>query len=138
MALSADAATLYVADYERGLFAIDVATRAVTRLDPPPSIATTGIDGLYLHRGRLIATQNGTQPSRVIELALDRSGKKLIAQRVLLSGDPRARDLSLGVVVGDTLYLNAAAGWDHYDDHGVARPGDRAAPHVLLKIALPR
>jgi hypothetical protein len=137
MALSADNKRLYVADYARGLFAIDVATKAVTRLAPPAGSATTGIDGLYLHRGRLVATQNGTEPRRVLELKLDRGGTKLVSQQVVLSGDPRTHDLSLGVVVGDALYLNAAAGWDHYNRDGTANDSV-AAPHVILRVPLPR
>jgi SMP-30/Gluconolactonase/LRE-like region len=137
MALSADDKMLYVADYARGLYWIDLASKLVRRLDPPAGIATTGIDGLYLHRGRLVATQNGTEPQRVVEFTLSPSGHTLVSQQVLLSGDPRARDLSLGVVVGDVFYLNAAAGWVHYDDLGQAKPG-AAAPHVILQLALPR
>ncbi|MEO7729366.1 MAG: hypothetical protein ABIY55_00200, partial [Kofleriaceae bacterium] len=136
MALSADDKLLYVADYARGLYTLDLVTKELARLDPPAGIATTGIDGLYLHRGRLVATQNGTEPQRVVEFTLSPSGRSLISQQVLLSGDPRARDLSLGVVVDDVFYLNAAAGWVHYDDNGVAKPG-AAAPHVILQIALP-
>ncbi len=137
LALSADEKLLYVADYGRGLFAIDMTTRAVTRLAVPPTIVTTGIDGLYLHRGRLVATQNGTEPRRVIELTLDRSGKKVVSQHVALSGDPRTNDLSLGALVGDTLLLNAAAGWEHYNADGT--PNDHpAAPHVILRVPLPR
>jgi hypothetical protein len=136
MALSADDKLLYVADYARGLYLIDLATKIPARLDPPDGIATVGIDGLYAHRGRLVATQNGTEPQRVVELTLSPAGKNLMAQQILLSADPRARDLSLGVVVDDVFYLNAAAGWSHYDDAGVAKPG-AAAPHVILRLALP-
>lgn len=125
------------ADYARGLYTIDLATEEVTWLDPPAGIATTGLDGLYLHRGRLVATQNRTQPRRVVELTLSPTGRSLVSQQVLLSGVPRARDLSLGVVGGDVLDLNAAAGWVHDDDNGVAKPG-AAAPHVILQLALPR
>ena len=136
MALSADGKLLYVADYARGLYAIDLATKELARLDPPAGIATTGIDGLYLHRGRLVATQNGTEPQRVVEFTLSPTGRSLVSQQILLSGHPRARDLSLGVVVGDVFYINAAAGWVHYDDNGVAKPG-AAPPHVILQLALP-
>lgn len=137
MAMSADSQRLYVADYGRGLFAIDVASRAVTRLAPPPGAALTGIDGLYLHRRRLIATQNGTTPRRVLALDLDGSGTKLTSQRVLLSGDPRTQDMSLAAIVGDELYLNAAAGFEHYNDDGTAKPGPAPA-HVILRVPLPR
>jgi hypothetical protein len=136
MALSADEQTLYLADYGLGLYALGLADKALIRLEPAPTIAATGIDGLYLHRGRLLATQNGAEPARVIELGLDATGKKLTSQQILLSGDPRAKDLSLGALVGDTLYLNAAAGWSHYGDDGAPNK-QPVAPHVILKIPLP-
>jgi hypothetical protein len=136
LALSADQRTLYVADYARGLYAVDLASRAVTHLAVAPGIAVAGIDGLYLHRGRLIATQNGIEPRRVVALELDAAGARVVRQRVLLSGDPRIADLSLGAIVGDALYLNAAAGWDHYGDDGAPRR-EPAPPHVILKLALP-
>lgn len=136
LALSSDDRTLYVADYARGLYAVDLATKAVTRLELAPQIAATGIDGLYLHRGRLIATQNGLTPARVLALTLDPTGRKLVGQAILLSGDPRAADLALGAVVGDALYLNAASGWAHYTDDGAPRADHRAAPHLILKVPL--
>jgi sugar lactone lactonase YvrE len=137
MALSADEHALYVADYGLGLYALTLADKALVRLETPPTIAATGIDGLYLHRGRLLATQNGAEPARVVELGLDPAGKKVVSQQILLSGDPHARDLSLGALVGDTLYLNAASGWVHYSDDGVPNKAP-AAPHAILKVPLPR
>ena len=138
LALAPDQKRLYVADYARGLYAIDLASKAVSRIAAPPRFATTGIDGLYLHRGRLVATQNGTEPRRVIELGLDATGTSVVSQHVVLAGDPRIRDLSLGVVVGDALYLNAAAGWESYDAAGAAKPDAPDAPHAILKLALLR
>lgn len=141
LTLSSDERVLYLADYGRGLSALTLADRSIARLEPAPGIAAVGIDGLYLHRGRLIATQNGLEPRRV--LALDQGasgaqpGKRLTGQQIVLSGDPRSTDLSLGVIVGDALYLNAASGWAHYSDDGVPRAGEAAAPHVILKLPLP-
>jgi sugar lactone lactonase YvrE len=142
LALSPDEKTLYLADYSRGIYAVSLADKKVTRLEPAPTIAAAGIDGLYLHRGRLIATQNGLEPPRVLAFDLDASGghpaTRLVAQRVLLSGDPRIADLSLGVIVGDAMYLNGAAGWAHYSEDGVPTRDAAAAAHVILKLALPR
>lgn len=141
LALSPDERTLYVADYGRGVAAVSLADRKVARLAVAPGIAATGIDGLYLHRGRLIATQNGLEPRRVIAFDLDRGpdrpATRLVAQHVVLSGDPRIADLSLAAIAGDALYLNAAAGWDHYGEDGAPNKTP-AAPHVILELALPR
>jgi sugar lactone lactonase YvrE len=131
LAFAADGKRLYLADYALGVFALDVATRALTRLEVD-GVTPGGIDGLYLHRGRLVATQNGIEPHRVIELAVQ--GDRITQQRVILV-DPRIEGLSLGAVVGDDLYLNAAAGWEHYHDDGTPRAGP-APPHVILKVPL--
>ncbi|HEX3757521.1 MAG TPA: SMP-30/gluconolactonase/LRE family protein [Kofleriaceae bacterium] len=63
LALSPDEHVLYLADYARGLYALTLADRSIARLEPAPTIAATGIDGLYLHRGRLIATRTASNPS---------------------------------------------------------------------------
>jgi len=142
LALSADEKILYLADYARGLYAVGLTNNAVSRVEVAPNIAATGIDGLYLHRGRLIATQNGVEPHRVVAFDLEvsndpRPTTRLVGQHIVLSGDPRIADLSLGVIVGDAMYLNAAAGWAHYGDDGKPESGP-AAPHVILKLALPQ
>lgn len=133
LAFSADGKTLYLADYAFGVFALDVARRKLTRLEVTSGVLPGGIDGLYLHRGRLVATQNGIEPHRVIELAV--RGDQITQQRVILV-DPRIEGLSLGVVVGDDLYLNAAAGWEHYHEDGTAK-SEPAPAHVILKVPLP-
>lgn len=133
LAFSADGKTLYLADYGLGLFALDMARKTLAHLAPAAGIVTAGSDGLYLRRGKLIATQNGVEPTRVMEFTI--AGNRVTAQRVLLSGDPRAKDLALAAVVGDVLYLNAAAGWEHYNADGTAKPAP-AAPHTFLKVPL--
>lgn len=139
LALSPDEQVLYLADYGRGLYALTLADRGLARLEPAPTIAATGIDGLYLYRGRLIATQNGLEPKRVLALTLDAGGgNRLVGQQIVLSGDPRIADLSLGAIVGDALYLNAASGWAHYGDDGAPHASEAPAPHVILKLPLPR
>jgi hypothetical protein len=142
LALSADEKTLYFADYALGVFSVHLASKAIAQIEVAPTIAATGIDGLYLYHGRLIATQNGIEPHRVVAFDLERSGgprgvTRLVGQQVLLSGDPRIADLSLGAIVGDTLYLNAAAGWAHYSDEGEPVPGTSSPPHTILKLSLP-
>src|SRR6185295_10044413 len=71
LALSADEKTLYLADYARGLYAVWLPDKTVSRVEVAPNLAATGIDGLYLHRGRLIATQNGVEPHRVVAFDLE-------------------------------------------------------------------
>jgi sugar lactone lactonase YvrE len=59
LAFSSDEGHLFMADYSTGLFDIDVKTKKVAHLAPLAAATLLGIDGLYFHRGNLIAVQNG-------------------------------------------------------------------------------
>ncbi len=126
---------LYVADYALGLFVVDVKTRKVSPLKTPLDVASVGIDGLYLVNGALVATQNGISPQRVIQFSLDAKGLSVTGQKVLLVGDPRADDLSLGVVVGKTLVVNGHSGWSAFEDDGKVTGAFKPSP--FLSISLP-
>ena len=117
-ALSPDGKTLFVADYSRGIAAIDLASRAVTWLQPAPGIALSGIDGLYVDRHRFIAVQNGTRPARIVEFSRD-----LRRQRILEAGWPGLGEPTHGELVGGYFYFLTNTGWDAYDGKGVRKPG---------------
>ena len=117
-ALSPDERTLYVPDYIRGIAAIDLVTRAVKWLQPAPGIALSGIDGLYLHRDKFIAVQNGTSPPRLIELSRD-----LQRQRVLEAGWAGLGEPTHGEIRDGWFYFLTNSGWDKYDARGGRKPG---------------
>jgi sugar lactone lactonase YvrE len=117
-ALSPDERTLYVADYARGIAAIDLATRAVKWLQPAPGIALSGIDGLYVDRRRFIAVQNGTRPARIVEFSRD-----LQRQRILEAGWPGLGEPAHGELRGGFFYFLTNTGWDAYNGQGVRKPG---------------
>ena len=124
-ALSRDEKTLYVPDYVRGIASMDLATRAVSWLQPAPGIVLSGIDGLYLHRGSFVAVQNGTRPARLIEISGD-----LRRQRVLEANWPALGEPTHGEFAGDWFYYLANSGWDAYDRQG----GRKAGPAVVSTI----
>ena len=106
LAVSEDGKTLYASDY-RGLFAVNIATRGVTLLRVPADLSLTGIDGLSLSGGSLIAIQNGIIPHRVIRLDLAADGLTISRARLLEMNHPDFDEPTLGVVVGGALYFSA-------------------------------
>jgi hypothetical protein len=128
-ALSADEGTLYVPDYARGIAAIRLADRHVEWLQPAAGIALTGIDGLYLHAGRFLAIQNGTNPKRVMRFSLDLREQELLEAHNSYLGEP-----THGVFVGDDFYFIANSGWSEYGEDGKKKPGAPAVTSTIRKL----
>jgi len=136
MAITADGSTMFAADYSHGLVRIDLATRAVAALPPPDGVTLLGLDGLYLHRGSLIAVQNGVTPPRLVRVCLDPA---LTAVRVLevLDRNPMLVDEpTLGAIVGDSAFYVATSEWEKFDDAGKRVPGARLRPATVVGVAL--
>lgn len=130
-ALSADEKTLYVADYVRGIGAINLSTHAVEWLQPADGIALSGIDGLYVHGGSFLAVQNGTTPPRVIRFSLD-----LKKQEVIEANTPGLGEPTHGVIVGNDFYFIANTGWGEYDQKGKKKPGSAPVESAIRKAVL--
>jgi hypothetical protein len=132
MAFSADGKTLYVADYGRGLFALDLASGALRPLAAPPGTTLVGIDGLVRAGRDLVATQNLFFPNRVVRIRLDRTGRRISGVEVLERANPLYAEPTLGVVVGGDFYFIARSQWSAFDAKtGAADPGKLQAPLVL-------
>jgi hypothetical protein len=130
----ADGRHLLVPDYLRGIGLLDLQSKQVTWLSTQGSYALSGIDGLYVFRDTLLATQNGTSPERVIRFAMDASltrieGESIIERSTATLGDP-----THGVVVGDRFYYIANSGWDSLDEHGNVQAG-KTLPRALVMRA---
>jgi hypothetical protein len=107
---------LYVADYSKGLFAIDRNTRDVVALKVPPDVSLRGVDGLYIVDKRtLVATQNGTNPNRILRIDLTPDGLGVESVQTLLANDPRMTDPTLGVVARNRFFFNANGQWEEKD-----------------------
>jgi len=133
---AADGRRLFVADYSRGIAAIDVASGVVTWLRKPRTLASGGIDGLVRIGNRLLAVQNGTDPHRVLELTLDARGAAITGWRVLDQGAPRLGEPNHGVVVGSDFWFIGDSGWDRVGDDGRLQSSAAARPPVLLRLPL--
>jgi len=136
MAFTPDGATMFVADYSHGLIRVDVASRAVTPLRVPPNVTALGVDGLYLHRGSLIAVQNGITPARLVRFCLDADGRGVTKAEVLDRNPALADEPTLGVVVGDSAFYVATSQWDKFDDSGRRAASATLRPASVLGVAL--
>jgi hypothetical protein len=126
---------LYVADYSKGIFAIDLRTRDVHPLRVPPTASLLGVDGLYFINDRtLIGTQNGTNPNRIIRITLAPGGLAVSSVETLLANAPGMGDPTLGVVVGKRFFFNANAQWELFGDDGKIADPLKLQPAVVLSV----
>ena len=132
LALTPDERSLYVADYARGILRVDLRTRSVAPVEAADGVLALGIDGLYLHEGRLVGIQNGVTPHRVARFTLSPAGDRLIRVEVLERAHPRYDEPTLGVLVGRELYYVANAQWERFAADGrITGPDSLRRPTVL-------
>jgi sugar lactone lactonase YvrE len=128
---------LYVADYSKGLFAVDLRTRDVHPLRVPPNASLLGVDGLYFVNDRtLIGTQNGTAPNRIVRIRLAPGGLAVSSVETLLANGSGMGDPTLGVVVGKRFHFNGNAQWDLFGDDGKIADPLKLGPAVILSVAV--
>ncbi|HYK00767.1 MAG TPA: hypothetical protein VE974_03365 [Thermoanaerobaculia bacterium] len=107
---------LYIADYSHGLFAADRRTGDLVLLRVPANVSLLGVDGLYAADATtLFATQNGTNPNRVLRIRLAEGGLAVESVETLLANDARMTDPTLGVLARNRFYFNANGQWEEKD-----------------------
>lgn len=136
LAFSGDEKHLFMADYARGVFDIDVNTKRVVYLAPPANATLHGIDGLYFYKGSLIGTQNGLNPNRIIRVSLSSDLKQFTRFAVIEANNPLFDEPTLGVMVKDTFYFIANSQWEKVDDKGQLAPLDKLQNPLILKMKL--
>ena len=105
-ALDPSGKRLIMADYSRGLFAIDLATRErVALLEEGKPVR--GLDGLVRVGGQYFAIYNGSSPGRLIRFRLD--GDKVVDGEAV---DVALPDPTQVAVRGGDLLIVANAGWE--------------------------
>ena len=130
---------LYVSDYAAGLFAVDLGSRTATPLAHPHDLVLRGIDGLTAVPGRpgtLLAIQNGIRPYRVLRLDLGPDGLAVTGGEVLLRSHPDFDEPTLGVVVGDRLFLVANSHWNRIGADHALPPAAELTPPIVLELAV--
>ena len=134
LALDASERHLYVADYIGGLYRVGVHDGGIERLVVEGPASDYGIDGLYRHRGRLIAIQNGIRPHRVTAFRLSQDGTTITDSRLLAANLPAFDEPTLGAVHGDDFYFVANSHWNRFDEDN--RLPDGLTGPIVLKLSL--
>lgn len=130
---SPDGKTLYVADYIRGIAAIDLESRAVRWLPAPPGVILSGIDGLYCNRTEFLAMQNGTKPPRLVRMPLD-----LSSQTVIEANWPGLGEPTHGTIAGEQFVFLTNTGWDAFDAKGKRKANFPAVESAIYQLPLGR
>jgi len=123
---------LLMADYGRGLWRINTGTSEATLLSLPSSVSLIGIDGLFAHKGKLIAIQNGTSPHRIIEIELDESLDTVAGLKVLAKNLAGFDEPTLGTSTPDGLVFVASSQWPKYAPEGLVREGQAVEPTAIM------
>ena len=131
-----DGERLLVADYSRGIASVNTHTGSMDWMPHPATTSASGIDGMRLYRGALIAHQNGVTPNRVIRLSLDPAMSRVTGWSAVARDTLRIPSVTHGVIVGDTLFSIANSGWDAFNDDGTMKPGAALSPPRLVAIPL--
>jgi hypothetical protein len=87
IALDDDDRQLYTAD-DFGIVRVDLASGSSAEVPPGPRNTLAGIDGLYWHKGTLIAVQNAIGSPRIAAFTLSRDGAQVIKTTVLENRSP--------------------------------------------------
>lgn len=136
LAFTRDEKHLFVADYSKGLFVVNLKTKKWTNLAPAPDLTLLGIDGLYSYKGSLIAVQNGVNPQRLVRLFPSSDLSRVERLETIEANNPAFDEPTLGVLVKDNLYLVANSQWGAIDEKGELAPSEKLKEHVVLKINL--
>ena len=106
IALAEDDRQLFVAD-DFGVVRVDLQTGASADVDPGPRNTLAGIDGLYWHKGSLVAVQNGIGSPRIVAFRLSRDGSRVTQTTVLENRTNFTASPTTGAIRGNDFYYIA-------------------------------
>ncbi|MEO5859492.1 MAG: hypothetical protein ABIR33_11140 [Pyrinomonadaceae bacterium] len=124
---------IFVADYAKGFFRIDVSTKTITQLKPDVNVTLLGTDGLYFYGGKLIAIQNGITPNRVAAFTL--AGHRVTNTTVLETNHADFLEPTLGYIDGDDLVYVANSQWPLVNENAELQTEKLRNP-VILRLNL--
>jgi len=124
---------IFVADYAKGFFRIDLATKAITQLKPDSNVTPLGTDGLYFYGGKLIAIQNGITPNRVAAFSMD--DDRVTNTTVLEANHVDFLEPTLGYLDGDDLVYVANSQWPLVNEKAELQTEKLRNP-IILRLSL--
>jgi hypothetical protein len=122
-----------------GIARIDTTTGEPTRLPQPDTVVTGGCDGLYWHDGDLFGVQNGTNPGRVIRIALADKGQRIAGLTVLQSHHhPDFDEPTTGAIANGTLHVIGNSYVAHYQPEGTIKNAADLKGTAIVAVPLRR
>jgi len=135
IAFSDDFASLFVAD-DLGVRRIDLSTGATHDIVPSKDTLSR-IDGLYWHRGSLVAVQNGIGPARVVVFRLSADQNRVTETTVLDYRSPLTDATpTTGAIAGDDFYFISNSQVDNIQDGKIVDPS-KLRPIQIGVVRLP-
>ncbi len=129
---------LFLADHQRGVQVMDLATRAVRSLSLPAGEALTGVDGLYVRGRTLVAIQNGRRNrlERLVQAELSASLDTTTCFTVLERGRPDYDIPTTGVLVGSDIVYIASSQMRRFNEDKTIFPMDKLTESVIVRTPL--
>lgn len=129
---NADDSYLYVADFEKGPYVIDVKNQKVGAMDPKSERFFTGISDLFYVDGDLVGIQSGVSPARIMRFDLAQDLLIKMSFPVEASHDAFAT-LGNGTLIDNDVYYVANSQWGKMDMAGNLIEGEQWQPLKIIK-----
>ncbi|MBS1978913.1 MAG: hypothetical protein JST46_16185 [Bacteroidetes bacterium] len=136
LAYSTDGRFLFVADYIKGVFRLDLNSKDLLLLPCQPEVSMKGIDGLYVYKNTLIAIQNGVSPQRVTQYYLNDDAGAITRFEIIDRAHPDFGEPTLGVLRGNEFYYIANSQWEGYTESGAIKDAAELKDIIVLKAKL--
>lgn len=133
---SDDSRYLFIADYIKGIFRLDMQNKTLTLLPADFPLSLKSIDGLTFCNNSLVAIQNGVTPMRVTQYYLNDTYDKLTGYSIIDRAHPAFNEPTTGCKVNDTFYYVANSLWSGYDRENKLKPTNELQDVVILKVKL--
>jgi DNA-binding beta-propeller fold protein YncE len=134
--VSRDNQLLYVAD-QLGVLRVDLKSGESVEVDAGPHSTLAGIDGLYWHKGSLIAIQNGIGTPRVAAFQLARDGAHVSKTTILEYRSNLCVLPTTGALREDDFYYIVNSGSDNLNTNGRVLDVTKLEPVRIAVIHLP-
>lgn len=115
IAVNKNESKLFIADYLKGIMAIEIKSQKGNWLEFPEEASKKGIDGLIFYKNSLIAIQNGVVPIRIVRYNLDEAETKIINFKILDNNRKEFNEPALATLVKNKMYFFANSPWKFYD-----------------------
>ena len=135
LTFDAQGENLFFSDYRHGLFKLNLATKAVTKIGNTTHHPLKGIDGLYYQNGSLLAVHNGLRPMRLVKYDLNDVETEVTDFEIINSSIPQMEngEPTLGVMTTDGFHYIANSPWPHYNRDGSFNK-EKAGKGIVVRV----